>query len=328
MRKEAESVDKIQMELKWKVSLYSEWHCLINQTQPSARLACTHWFGFTDGNINANKRIFYVCDLLKEDGIFLSLEEFCAKYNVDVSFLKCLGCVSSVKSCVRKKGITFESLDHLPEIKAYGLIVKAPKGARTFYDIFTGTAPVLKACQKWETFLETEIEWKRVFELTKKIKEIKLRWFQMKINYRILVTNSILKSMRVLSSDLCNFCLQQRDTIFHYLWDCVHAQAFWKSLVQLLKDKCTNCTRLCLNSSLVLFGHDNKTHTDIGFNHILLSAKFFIYRNRILKTKPKLQQFLQELKHIIDNDKYMFRNEFEYDKYIKKWASYTILVEW
>ena len=63
----------------------------------------------------------------------MGLEKFRAKYNV--SFLDFFGRVSSVKCCMLKKGVTFKSTHHLPEIKAYGLIVKACKGAKTFYDI-------------------------------------------------------------------------------------------------------------------------------------------------------------------------------------------------
>ena len=121
---------------------------------------------------------------------------------------------------------------------------------------------------------DVEIDWKKVFYKISKIKEIKLRWFQFKIIYRILVTNSILKEMKIIQSNKCSFCDIEKDSILHYLWDCVYSQSFWKDLLICLKDKCRNCDRLRLTKSVVLFGHDHIIKTDKGFDYILLQAKF------------------------------------------------------
>ena len=46
-------------------------------------------------------------------------------------------------------------------------------------------------CKTWERVIEKEIDWKKIFKIISQIKETKLRWFQMKIVYRVIVSNSI-----------------------------------------------------------------------------------------------------------------------------------------
>ena len=76
-----------------------------------------------------------------------------------------------------------------------------------------GRAEISNACKNWGKMLGKGIEWTKVFAGIKKIREIKLRWFQTKICHRILVTNSILKDMGVVENNVCNFCLTEKDTI-------------------------------------------------------------------------------------------------------------------
>ena len=106
-----------------------------------------------------------------------------------------------------------------------------------------------------------------------------------------MVTNSTLLYMNVVDSNKCNFCLTEKDTILHYLWECNHVQTFWNNFIKLLKEKCVHCDRLNLNATIVLFGKDKHIKTDACFNDILLDANFFIYKCRLNKVKPNIQVF-------------------------------------
>ena len=72
-------------------------------------------------------------------------------------------------------------------------------------------------------------------------KEINLKWFQIKFCYRILVTNLALKQMGVIQTTTksCHFCQREKDTIFHYRWECVHPWAFQADFVKCLKESAT-----------------------------------------------------------------------------------------
>ena len=137
--------------------------------------------------------------------------------------------------------------------------------------------------------LGKDIERTKVFAGIKKIREIKLRWFQTKICYRILGTNSILKDMVVVEKNVCNFCLTEKDTIFHFMCQCEHTQSFWVRFEMRLKEKSFNCARFSINATLILFQNDRKTTTDAGFDFILLHAKFFVCKCRLNKFKPTLE---------------------------------------
>jgi exonuclease III len=273
------------------------------------------------------KGILYVKHLINDRGNFLSLEEFSMKYDMQVPFLEYHGCVSSVKKYMRINKINIEDDNSLQSIKAYSTLVKSPKGAKTIYNILIGKPEIPNACKKWINKLNTEIVWKKVFLQTKKIREVKLKWFQMKINYRVLVTNSILRDMGVRATNLCNFCNTERDTIIHYLWQCRYAQSFWVEFERFVKDKCYNSAKLSLNPTLVLFGNDNKTNTDEGFDHILLIAKFFIYKCKISNIRPALQSFKYDLAQAYKIDKYVQNTHMNYEYFVKKWAAYVSLLD-
>ena len=99
--------------------------------------------------------------------------------------------------------------------------------------------------------------------------------------------------------------MQERDTVLHYLYKCVHVQSFWNEFIDMLKNFCPHCERLAVSPSLILFGGEENTRTDECFDFILLHAKFFIYKCRLNNIRPRIEQFKNELKHIYNIDKYI-----------------------
>jgi hypothetical protein len=272
--------------------------------------------------------VYLVRDLVKEDGTFISLEDFQNKFHIKVPILTYYGYISTIKKYLRTAEINLENnSNNMQNNKAFSILLKASKGAKTFYDIILGEPSVSNSCKNWEKILNSEINWSKIFFETKKVQEVKLRWFQIKICYRILVTNSMLVRLNVITSNTCSFCNEEKDTIFHYLWNCLYVQKFWTEFVKCLKQNCTNCDRLNLNPVLVLFGHDNRSKTDIGFQHILLTAKYFIYKCRINKTKPIIPMFLKELSCTFKTDKYVHSMNMKSVDFVTKWASYRKLIQ-
>ena len=86
-------------------------------------------------------------------------------------------------------------------------------GLKTGNDILLGRAEVYNTCKNSEKNAGKghRME-KNVFACIKQIWEIQLRWFQTKICYIILVTNSVLKDTGVLENNICNFCLTEKDS--------------------------------------------------------------------------------------------------------------------
>jgi exonuclease III len=274
-----------------------------------------------------DKGIFLVKDLVDETGNFLPYTQFNQKHGIKTHFLEYFSCISSIKKYLSRVNIKIDN--NVPEnsTKAYKMTVTAPKGCKMFYSALIESNESLKFCKKWDTLMEEEINWTKVFLKTHKINEIKLKWFQMRINYRIIVTNAILKNMGIAESANCSFCNVEKDSALHFLWACPHTQNFWSDFTKLLKEKCTHCDRLKLNKTLIMFGCSENVYTDNGFDFILLHAKFYIYKCKFSKTNPCINAFLNYLKYQYVIDEYIHKIEMKHDKFQVKWLMYNGLLE-
>ena len=77
--------------------------------------------------------------------------------------------------------------------------------SRVLYNQMLSNSDTSGGYKNWEIKLNKEVKWDKIFEYTNKINEIKLKWFQIRICHRILVTNTILESMGIEQSNSCNF---------------------------------------------------------------------------------------------------------------------------
>lgn len=275
------------------------------------------------------KRVYRVKDLLDNSGRFLRFKPFVEQYKINTIFLNYLSCIKSIQAYINEKNIQFENSDSQKKPKALQIISSVPKGSRKYYDILIEKIEILniKAFLKWEEKLSIPIDWNKVCMKIRKIKEIKLKWFQIRICHRILVTNTVLKEMGIVNDNACSFCEREKDTINHYLWDCQYSRQFWFELETLLKDKCQNCARVTLNVELILFGTDDQNKTDEVFDFIILIAKYFIYKCRINKIKPNVHRFIKELENNYKIEKHISSLEMKHFDFNVKWCSYMNLLE-
>ena len=266
--------------------------------------------------------------LVNRDGSFKSFDEFTQEYNFNPKYLDYFGCISTIKEYAKKHSIEIKTNKAFCESKVNIILTGALKGAKPIYNAILGEKDKSNVCKKWEEILGKEIDWNKIFIVVNNIKESKLKWFQLRICYRVLVTNSILTHMNITESNKCNFCQSEKDTIPHYLWECQHVQRFWNALINILKEKCVHCERLTLNATLVLFGKDNKIKTDDCFQHILLTAKYYVYKCRFNKVKPSIDFFINnELKLMYKIDKDVHYLEMNIEKFNRKWLLYANIVD-
>ena len=273
------------------------------------------------------KGIFTVNALVKENGSFMNMQEFILTYDFNPRFLDFLGCMNTVKKYFSKFDILLDSNNPGTTPKALDILINSPKGSRFIYNTFFGKRDISTATKNWESIIGKRLNWGLTFKKINKIKEIKIKWFQMKICYRILVTNSILKNMGIVNSNMCNFCENERDTIMHYMWDCCHIQTFWKEFKTYFIEKCMNSARITITPCLILFGNDDHITTDEGFDIILLQTKFYIHKCRMNKITPNLRTWKLEIKEFFKVDKYINRMEMSMVKFNKKWYPYLNLLE-
>ena len=161
------------------------------------------------------KGVYCIGHVIDEEGQFYKYIEFIKKYNIQVNYLEYFGCVQAIKT--NEMVINPRSLT-----KIYNQV----KGTQFYYDVLTEDGKSLNCCSKWEIKLGEGTDWKACFKKTKKIQEVKLKWFQIRLLHRILTTNIVLKEMGIAQDVLCNFSNLERDSIQHCMWRCQHVKLF------------------------------------------------------------------------------------------------------
>ncbi|WP_419609554.1 reverse transcriptase family protein [Thiolapillus sp.] len=293
---------------------------------------------FCNDNIQVeNRNIFYknwidsgVCyikSILNEDGTFMTVKRFTQKYDINTNYITYIGCVQAVKSYIRKTGLTVEKNKSTDLTKTLKIIYGAQKGARLYYEVLIQTDSKPNCCDKWDYKLNLDINWNITFKKIHKIREIKLKWFQIRLVHRILATNVVLMHMGVENDITCSFCKKERDAINHIFWRCDSIKPFWEQLQIALNDRGVNAVSITLNESIVLFGHDVNFRSDDTFDLIILVAKFFIYKCKVKKIIPQFHFFKQYLRNTFEVYKHNSKVNMSYNKFMTSWHLYKTLVE-
>ena len=180
------------------------------------------------------------------------LEEFNTKYGLNIDFVTCNGCVQAVKKYIKGLGIAVQSNKSLSMRKSFTITGKVQKGTKRYYDILVENKSKPKCCIKWNSVLSNNINWPKTFYKIKKIHEVKLKWFQIRLVHRILATNVTLKRMKVTNNEKCTFCNTHNETIPYLFRSCDIVHRFWLMFETFVNEKCIN---MKLTEDFVLFGN-------------------------------------------------------------------------
>ena len=180
--------------------------------------------------INCN--IVQIHNILKidEDNVqFLSFQEFIDKYpNVHTTFIHFQSVIKLVTTYMRNLNIVFDKT----------FVVREPIG---WQHILSGSKQLIKgkiktqppehnSVKKWNEKFDN-LHWTNIyFKCYKTTNDSKLKWFQLRLLYRILPTNRYLNLMNIKEHDTCKFCDTHRETIEHLFWDCNVVTDFWNEL--------------------------------------------------------------------------------------------------
>ena len=98
-----------------------------------------------------------------------------------------------------------------------------------YYEQVKQTKHNIKAHEKWEILIgEQNMNWNKIHEIPFKCTiDTKLRYFQYKFIMRIVFTNTLLMKCRKVSSNLCDFCNRNIETLLHLFYECQVVQNFW-----------------------------------------------------------------------------------------------------
>ena len=271
-----------------------------------------------------------VKDFFDANGQMLTLDEFNNKYSLNQQqYLFYNRCLDTIRQYKRKCNI--QVTNNLCNEKNLVLqkLYSIPKGAKCFYDCFLEFSKVTpKFCDKWNNKLETEVNWSKVFENVTKTKEIKLRWFQIRINTRIICTNITLLAMGLKQDDLCTFCNEERESIEHIFTDCEPVIQFLNSVKSLLLDHEIVDNRFTFDNELILFGYTNTCFKiDDALLYFVQILIYFIYKSRCEQVLPIFNSFKQYFMKKYVTLKFIAMKNYTLDKFEKTWSKWENLVE-
>ena len=165
------------------------------------------------------------------------------------------------------------------------------------------------------------IDWKKLYSLAfETALDTKLREFQYKILNLIIFTIEKLYRFKMVDSPLCAFCNAEDESLEHLLYFCKASTFFWKELLSWIAVE----ANIVLNASLldILFGKFDLENDFLLVNHILLLAKYFIYKCKLSKVIPSLLVFKAKLKATYKVELYIAKEKRILPNHYKKWDNF------
>ena len=98
----------------------------------------------------------------------------------------------------------------------------------------------------------------------------------------------------MIESPLCPFCQKEDESLEHLLFHCKITKDFWLAFSSWISKQ--NIFMETLTLTNVLFGVFNDNEDFLILNHLLLIAKYFIYKCKLNKTKPTFGVFFEKIK--------------------------------
>ena len=109
------------------------------------------------------------------------------------------------------------------------------------------------------------------------------------------------------------------ETVKHLFWECHQSQLFWSQLKTFLLGL---GIVIELNYKLICFGNLNVPLKQHLLNFIIISANYFIFRNKYTKTIPNFQEYKTFLYRRIEIEKYIALDKDKLEQHRLKWRAF------
>jgi hypothetical protein len=270
------------------------------------------------------KGINCINDILNEDGTFINYAELTEKMGQGCDFMK----FNSLKDSIPKKwrealkNNSPAPIQPLIGPPPYIKINKVSKGIQKcknqdLYWILVVNKqiqPIIK--EKWSNKLGinlTDKDWNEIFTIPRVVRDTKLRAFQYKVLYNLIICKAYLNKIGKADTDLCDKC-NQPDLLTHFLYDCNETKNFWINFSTWWENTTQETILITRNDTIL--GLLNASDT---LNACVLFAKWFIYREKINNRNTFFYKFQFELKYRLDAEKLIAIKNNNLDKYYAIW---------
>ena len=268
------------------------------------------------------KGIRQVSDLLNEQGNMFDFEALKTRYGIRGTFLEYEALKNKIpnrwKNTLNDNTTTCITNRFNVTCNIYlQFVLKDKKGCRRFYDLMLQSKKI-ELNDKWMQefgFIDTD-EYKHYNKIIASVKEIKLKDFQFKVINKILVTKSFLYRINKTDNNICEYCNQQTETIYHLFVECEIVKQFWNELQLWLNTHST--LTLNLDGKQIIFSNQDRRNTIR--NYLSIIAKHYIYTTKFTQKTLRIDNFINLLKKKFQSEKYIALMNNTMTKFFAKWA--------
>jgi hypothetical protein len=271
------------------------------------------------------KGIKIIHDIIDINGNFKTMDNLSLVYGLKCDFLKYNSLKDAIPKVWREKLKTIKipenaisSEESLSIITKKGILpINLMTNKRIYWELIEKirATPITKA--KWIIeFNLPEEEWENIFEISKVIRDTKIRTFQYKLLFNLIPCNSYLHKIGKADTNICHFC-NTVDSINHYFYECDETKKFWHSL-QTWWNAMEN-DNIKITKELALIGAIHEISKNEKLKAILQLARWHIYVEKLRINQPVLYKFLCILKYKIKIEKAICKNDNQIKLYNKLW---------
>jgi hypothetical protein len=319
---------------KYNRDIFSAWSYYSYNTPDTSLEIMNQFIWFNshiriDGKPTFNNRMYtagiqYVKQLLDQNGNILNYQYFIQKYGINVNFLNYLSIINAIPPSW--KVTLFEnnnddnhtaytySIDKIINVKSKICKIVYAEMQQSIVQ------EPINVFDKWRTFFHNELtmeEWLNSFDLIFHCTNfVELHFFHFKMLHQILANNEALYKWTLTQSDLCSFCNEEIETIYHTYLECEVTKQFWKELETYVYSKLR--VRIPITNQEIILGckGDELSHINV----IYLLAKKYLYQCRCRGTFPRIETFIAQLHNLIDTEKGIYVMKNQYDRYLNRWG--------
>lgn len=278
-----------------------------------------------------NLNILKVSDIVDNDGLFYTFEKFKEIYSNEVgNYLQYYGVVSAASAFLKAQSIKSEKKTKVSVSLWWNILHARSKGAQEVRKVFTvKNHKPIKALEKWKEKFEYVLNWKKIFKtvyLT--TQDPRLRWFQIKVIYRILPTDKWLYACGIKSLPLCTRCENyENEDIPHLLWNCDIAQKFWDEVLLWIRTNVEGKSNYFFEPDYILLASNRREEREPVLDLIVLLGKHYLYVSKCKESLPGIAAFKKIVHRKFVTEKEFFVKNNRLEVFQQKWSTFFKLVE-
>ena len=150
--------------------------------------------------------------------------------------------------------------------------------------------------------------------------ETKIREFQYKVLNNIVFTNEKLFRLKMKDSPSCTFCEREVESFEHLFFYCDITKTFWEALCSWLGECKVKFQPFTLMD--IFFGVFNTEEDFCILKHLILTAKFYIYKCKLNSVSPSLRVYKAKIRDVYQVEKQIAAKQNKLIKHFQKWEKF------